>query len=235
MIKTNLVAFVVTALVLANSPQSAHAAPTPIPLIYCTRMPMHLIIFKFIGDPWPPQHSLAPLTGTATLEGSKLTSLRLDLWLGEDWILHSTGELGSVSRPGFVTLPPSFSMDVTAPPVGVHSGTKSFGEPPSDIVVGDTELEKSASSSTAVVTLRFNGESGFVTEPVPGDFYFHVEIKDADGEWVTCLELPIHAQDASFAVHQVASAPALSMSGLILGVLLLAGTGLVGLARRGLG
>jgi hypothetical protein len=106
---------------------------------------------------------------------------------------------------------------------------------PPDVVLADSVLGAPVSALKADVTLEFNDQSGFVTRPEEGDFHFKVRIQEPGGALVTCLEYRMHVEGGeggSIAVRNMAPAPAMSMPGLILGVLVLTGVGVLALARR---
>jgi hypothetical protein len=239
-----LIAFVASGLVLATTPHSAHAT-VPIPYTLCEVDPTKdlLKVNSITADYYPPVGSSAPLMVTATVEGGMLTSLRIDFFLAPDWIFQSVGQLGFVATPDFVTLPPSLSMDVIAPALPLAAGpyhtSRSFGSPPGvpDTIYADTTLKAPVSAPlTADVTLLFDGVPGFPTKPTSGTFEAQIRVSEPSGPEVFCLDVKydIICELSCFEVIVVPTAPAPAMSkpGLLLGVLLLTGIGIVGLARR---
>lgn len=237
-----LIAFVAAGLVLATSLQSSYATPAPVPITICAPNDL-LQVNSFTADPWPPKGDLLPLTGTATIEDGKLTSLRLDLHLGTDWVFQSVGPLDAVVTPGFVWLNwSSVSWDVIAPPLplpaGPYDATGSFGSPPTTIVSGTT-LTAPVSALTAKIAVTLNEIPGFPTVPgLGGKFVMHVELKEPGGQWVLCFDLSdITCTDPSIcwnAIQTVSAtpAPAMSTPAFLLGALLLTGVGVLALARR---
>jgi len=208
------------ALALASA---APATAVPIPWKNCGAAGDILPISKSDASVWPPPVA-APANATATFDASgKLVNLRLFLVHGPAWTFDS-GPLPTTTTSGFVALPASFPVGLTSPvppvPAGPYDTLLTFGDSPSVTIHSQGNLGQDVDAPvTTTVSLSTDGTPGFPLTPTAGLAYaLHVEMTEAGGGRVFCLDLTVPMKsDAAFVdVRTLAGVPALSGAALTL-------------------
>lgn len=214
---------------------SAPAGAVPIPWKNCGAPGDALQITKADASAWPPPVA-APARAMATFDAKgNLLDLQLLLIQGVSWTFDS-GPLPTTTSAGIVSLPASFPVDVTGPPLplaaGPYSTTQTFTDSGASVTIADkANLAVPVTAPvTTTVGLSFNGAPGFPLVPAAGDVYgVHVQMNGSGGAGVFCMDMVIPFKTAApfVSIQGVADAPTLSTAGAIMLVAMLLGTGLV--------
>lgn len=187
---------------------------------------------------WPSGGHPTILAGTATLDllTGSVTTLRVTLLLGTEWVFESQGNLGLPVVSGFVALPATLPMNLVDPalplPAGPLSITKTYTNvTPPMTVTSKANLQTTLTSVTSSLSLSFNGMAGFPIPPLNGAYSATIQVLEPNGAGVFCFRLNL--ADTPFIELELAppSIPALSDWGLTGLAALLALTGLLGLRR----
>ena len=226
---------------LAATSLSAPANAVPIPWKNCGKAGDLLSIQQDDASVWPPSVA-APVNATATLDAAgQVTNLRIFLVHGVAWTFNSGPLPASANAAGFVSLPPSFPVSVTSPPLplaaGPYSTTQVFAGKdggPSTTVVSKGVL--AAQLDPPLLTnlgLSFNGEPGFPLNPAPGSASnVRVQMTESNGTQVFCLDLTVPLRSGSLVtVVSPFDIPVVSPACLAVMALLVAACGLFA-ARR---
>lgn len=215
------------------------AGAVPVPYKNCGKPGDILAVQQLTASVWPPA-TAAPLAGIATLDPvtGQLTNLRVFLLLGVYWTFDS-GSLATGLASGFVPLPASVPVAVTAPPLpvllGPYTVSHTFSAPrggSSVVVVSKANFGQTIDAAVTHLSLTFNGASGFPVPPLPGNYEARVQMVLPGGAEIFCFDLSL--ADISF----VTAAPATRIPtlpthyGLPLLLFLLATFGLRALRRR---
>ena len=220
---------------------SAPALAVPIPWKNCGQPTDILSISLSVASVWPPSVA-APASATATFDtAGNLANLRISLLHGVAWTFD-TGPLPSTTSGGFVSLPASFPVNVTSPPLplaaGPYSTTRTFGShgtPPTTIVSHANVASPIVPPVSTTVSLSFEGKPGFPLTPVAGSAYeFQAQMTEAGGAEVFCMDIVVPLKTATpfVRIQSVSNIPTLSDAGLAALTLMLTGVGLVGTWRR---
>ena len=228
-------------LLLAIASLSAPAAAVPIPWKNCGKPTDLLSIQQDDASVWPPQ-TAAPFKATATLDtAGEVTNLHLFLVHGLEWSFDS-GPLPSATSAGFVSLPASFPVSVTSPPLPIPAGpysTNHFfpgGENglPVTVVSHATLATQVNPPLSTTMSLTFNGTPGFSPKAVAGDVYgLHVQMMESGGTEVFCMDLivPLKLPVALVSVSSTPGIPLLSPAVLAILAVLVALCGVLAVRR----
>lgn len=218
---------------------SRPAGAVPIPWKNCGGAADSLKIAQANASAWPPPVA-APAAATATFDAhGNLLDLRFVLLQGVLWSFDS-GPLSTTTSAGFVSLPASFPVAVTAPALplaaGPYTTTQTFTDNGSSVTIVDKAAVALPVSApvTTTIGLSSNGTPGFPLVSAAGDTYeLRVQMDEAGGAGVFCMDIvvPFKTANPFVTVVQASDAPTLSTAGLILLALLLLATGVI--ARRG--
>lgn len=223
-------------LLLATASLTVPAAAVPIPWRNCGTPTDLLSIQKWDASVWPPTVA-APVNATATLDGSgHVRNLHVYLVHGPAWSFDS-GPLPSNTNGGFVSLPASFPVNLTSPPLPLLAGPYNTlytfpGEGATSVTVASranlgAQLTPPLSTTLSLAT---NGTPGFPLTSVASTVYeIRVQMTEQDGTGVFCLDLLVPMKTAAALVDVVSESqiPALSQADLAILVLLLAGCGVL--------
>jgi hypothetical protein len=208
------------------------ADAVPIPWRNCGRPGDLLVITQADASVWPPPVA-APANATATFDSAgNLVNLRVFLLHGVSWTFDS-GPLPTTTSAGFVSLPPSFPVNVAGPALplaaGPYTTMRTFGGVgtlPVTIRSRANLATQIDAPVTTTVGLSFNGTPGFPLTPVAGSAYaIHVQMTEASGVDVFCLDLIVPLRGATPFVTIQEDVPMLSRAGLVVLAALLFATG----------
>jgi len=172
------------------------AFAVPIPFKNCGSPTDIVSVQKMNASIWPPVGTPAPLQATAVYDAAtgELTSLTIDLLLGQDWVFQ-TGNLAAPIVGGFVALPSSIPLTLVSPtlplPAGPTSNTRVFtSSNPGSLPVtiqSNATIGQSITSVNATLTLTHNGTPGFPVPPSAGTYQATVQANESDGQEIFCF------------------------------------------------
>ena len=169
----------------------------------------------------------------------QITNVRIFLLFGVAWTFD-TGPLSTGASPDFVSLPASMAVSVTNPPLPLAAGSYStlhvFGDKSgkTTAVVSKGNLAAQLDPPlTTMISLSFNGTPGFPVQTVNGAETVHVQMTDANGAGVFCLDMTVPLKSLPFGGASTRPGiPLLTPIGLAILALLVGGCGIIAARRR---
>jgi hypothetical protein len=234
-IRGTLLASAVALTVWAN-----YAAAVPVPFKNCGASTDIISISKMDASIWPPQGTPAPLQVTAIYDaGGKVDRLQVTIIYGVSWVFLTQGGLGITPVGGFVPLPASMSLTLVSPALPIPAGptnTSQTFQPASPganpiTITSAANIKQAITSVNAVLTLTYNGTSGFPQANDPlGAYEAKLAVTEDSGQGIFCFDLI--SPGTSFVAATATPVPDLSFKTQALLIAALLASGLYALRLR---